>query len=198
MSSTKNSLKLIATLLALGATGVAQAHTGHGTESLMEGLSHPFGLDHLLAMVAVGLWSAKSLSLRDAWQGPTTFMSALLGSAVLGHMGWAASWMDTAIALSVVLFGLMLARQQTLGKVTGLVLIAVAASLHGVAHGAETPASGFMGYALGFMLTSACLHASGLGLGLVIQRHLQARRGLAFGVMGSALAGAGLYLFAQI
>lgn len=198
MSSTKNSLKLIATLLALGATGVAQAHTGHGTESLMEGLSHPFGLDHLLAMVAVGLWSAKSLPLREAWKGPATFMSALLVSAVLGHMGWAASWMDTAIAMSGVLFGLMLARQQTLGKVTGLALIAVAASLHGIAHGAETPATGFMSYALGFMLTSACLHASGLGLGLVIQRHLQARRGLAFGVMGSALASAGLYLFAQI
>jgi hydrogenase/urease accessory protein HupE len=66
-------------------------------------------------------------------------MSALLVSAVLGHMGLA-SWMDTAIAMSVVLFGLMLARQQTLGKVTGLALIAVAASLHGVAHGAETPA----------------------------------------------------------
>ncbi len=189
---------IIASLFALTATGFAQAHTGHGTESLMEGLAHPLGLDHLLAMFAVGLWSAKQLTQRDAWQGPATFMAALLLSATLGQMGIAAAWMETAIALSVVLFGVMLLGQQTLGKFTGLTLIAVAASLHGLAHGAETPETGFMAYAVGFMLTTACLHASGLGLGLAIQRFSNNHRGLVFGSIGSAMTGAGLYLISQI
>ena len=189
---------IIASLFALTATGFAQAHTGHGTESLMEGLAHPLGLDHLLAMFAVGLWSAKQLTPRDAWHGPATFMAALLLSATLGQMGIAAAWMETAIALSVVLFGVMLLGQQTLGKFTGLTLIAVAASLHGLAHGAETPETGFMAYAVGFMFTTACLHASGLGLGLAIQRFANNHRGLVFGSIGSAMTGAGLYLISQI
>lgn len=190
--------KIIPALFALAASGVAQAHTGHGTESLMEGLSHPLGLDHLLAMLAVGLWSAKHLSMRDAWQGPATFMTALFFSAVLGHSGFAASWMETAIAGSVVLFGLMLVGQQAFGKLTGLTLIATAAALHGLAHGAETPDSGFVTYAIGFMVTTACLHISGLSLGLAIQRFAEAYRGIAFGSIGTAMAGAGLYLFTQI
>jgi urease accessory protein len=190
--------KIIASLLAFTATGFVQAHTGHGTESLMEGLAHPLGLDHLLAMFAVGLWSAKQLTMRDAWQGPATFLAALFLSAVLGQMGFASTWMETAIALSVVLFGVMLLGQQTLGKFTGLTLIAVAASLHGLAHGAETPETGFMTYAVGFMFTTACLHASGLGLGLAIQRFADKPRGLVFGSIGSAMTGAGLYLISQI
>jgi len=184
--------------IALAASGVAQAHTGHGTESLMQGLAHPLGLDHLLAMLAVGLWSAKQLSLRDAWQGPATFMMALFFSAVLGHLGFAASWTETAIAVSVVLFGLMLVGQQAFGKLTGLTLIATAAALHGLAHGAETPDSAFVTYAIGFMVTTACLHISGLSLGLAIQRFAKTYRGIAFGSIGTAMAGAGLYLFTQI
>jgi urease accessory protein len=190
--------KFLASLLALTATGFAQAHTGHGTESLMEGLTHPLGLDHLLAMVAVGLWSVKQLTLRDAWQGPVTFMAALFFSATLGQMVFASTWMETVIALSVVLFGVMLIGQKTLGKFSGLALIAVAASLHGLAHGAETPETGFMTYAIGFMFTTAFLHASGLGLGLVIQRFADKHRGLAYGSIGSAMTGAGIYFISQI
>jgi len=194
----QNTRRLAAAAIALVASGLAQAHTGHGTESLIEGLTHPLGLDHLLAMLAVGLWSAKHLSLRDAWQGPATFMTALFFSAVLGHLGFAASWMEIAIAVSVVLFGLMLVGQQAFGKLTGLTLIATAAALHGLAHGAETPDSGFVTYAIGFMVTTACLHISGLSLGLAIQRFAKAYRGIAFGSIGTAMAGAGLYLFTQI
>jgi urease accessory protein len=194
----QNTRRFTAAAIALVASGFAQAHTGHGTESLMEGLTHPLGLDHLLAMLAVGLWSAKHLSLRNAWQGPATFMTALFFSAVLGHLGFAASWMETAIAVSVVLFGLMLVGQQAFGKLTGLTLIATAAALHGLAHGAETPDSGFVTYAIGFIVTTACLHISGLSLGLAIQRFAKAYRGIAFGSIGTAMAGAGLYLFTQI
>lgn len=189
--------RIVATVLACAALG-AQAHTGHATESLFEGLVHPFGPDHLLAMLAVGVWSVAALPAK-AWRGPVTFMLALAVSAVLGAQGVTVPYLEHAIALSVVLFGVMLwlaTRPAPAGL--GLGLIAVAASLHGLAHGAETPASGFGGYAFGFLLTTALLHLGGVGMGLGIQRWLSRRRALALGSLGATLGGAGLYLFSQI
>ncbi len=176
----------------------AQAHTGHGTHSLMEGLVHPFGMDHLLAMVAVGIWSMSTLPTRLVWQGPTSFLLALLTSATLGAMGFSLPFLEHAIALSVVLFGAMLVLRQSLPRPIGLGLIAAAASLHGLAHGVEAPESGFTGYAFGFVLTTAALHLGGLGAGLGIRRWLANHSRLALGGMGAAIAGAGLYLFTQV
>lgn len=177
----------------------AHAHTGHGTESLMEGLLHPFGTDHLLAMVAVGLWSVTALPVGRAWQGPTVFLLALMAGAVLGLVGVSPPYLEHAISLSVVMFGAMLLlATQRVAAALGLGLIALASSLHGLAHGAETPDTGFAGYAFGFLLTTAALHLSGVGLGLAIQRWLTARRGLALGGLGMALGSAGLYLFSQV
>ncbi len=188
------------TAVTLASTALAaQAHTGHGTHSLMEGLVHPFGLDHLLAMVAVGVWSVSALPQGKAWQGPTTFLLALVFSAVLGAAGFTVPYLEHAISLSVVLFGLMLiVATRPMPPVIGLGLIAVASSLHGLAHGSETPASGFAGYAIGFLLTTAVLHLSGVGVGLALQRLLAERRGIALGALGASLGGAGLFLFAQI
>jgi urease accessory protein len=177
----------------------AQAHTGHGTTSLMEGLVHPFGPDHLLAMVAVGLWSTVALPARQAWQGPAAFLLALAVSAAGGALGQTLPYLEHAVSLSVVLFGLMLAlASRRVPTPLGLGLVAAAASLHGLAHGAETPASGFAGYAVGFLLTTASLHLGGVGLGLAIRRWLTQRRGLALASVGTALGGAGLYLFSQV
>ena len=185
---------------ALATTAVAaQAHTGHGTTSLMEGLAHPFGLDHLLAMLAVGVWSVSALPAGKAWQGPATFLLALVISAALGAAGVTVPYLGHAISLSVVLFGLMLiVATRPMPPVIGLGLIAVASSLHGLAHGSETPASGFAGYAVGFLLTTAVLHLSGVGVGLALQRLLAERRGIALGALGASLGGAGLFLFAQL
>jgi urease accessory protein len=195
-TSFKNALILVAT----GAVStVASAHIGHETTSLMSGLSHPFGLDHLLAMVAVGVWSVSALPARQAWQGPVTFMAALVLSAVLGAHGVALPFLEHAIALSVVLFGAMLiAAAQPVPRIWGLGLIAAAASLHGLAHGAETPATGFVGYAGGFLLTTAALHLGGVGAGLGIRRWLAARSGVGLGILGGVLGFAGMYLFSQV
>jgi urease accessory protein len=177
----------------------AQAHTGHGTSSLMEGLFHPFGLDHLLAMVAVGIWSVSSLSAHKAWQGPATFLLALVLSAVLGKLGLTLPYLEHGVALSVVLFGAMLVlAAKPVPPAIGLGLIAAAALLHGLAHGSETPASGFAGYAVGFLFTTAALHMGGVGIGLAIRRLFAERRGIALGSLGTALGGAGLYLFTQV
>jgi urease accessory protein len=182
-----------------GLTTAAQAHTGHGVGSLMEGLAHPFGLDHLLAMVAVGVWSVAALPARKAWQGPATFMLALVASATLGMMGLTVPGLEHLVALSVVLFGAMLLlARHAMPPAIGLGLIAAAAALHGLAHGAEAPASGFAGYAIGFMATTAALHAAGVGAGLSIRRALAERGHLALGGLGAALGVAGVWLFATV
>ena len=180
--------------------GAAQAHTGHGTSSLYEGLVHPFGADHLLAMVAVGLWSVMALPARHAWWGPSTFMLALVVSAAAGAAGVQVPYLEHMVALSVVLFGLMLLVTRVhMPASLGLGLVALAASMHGLAHGSETPETGFAGYAIGFLLTTAALHAGGVLGGAALQRWLNARRAqLALGGLGALLGVAGLYLFAQL
>lgn len=195
----KNIHRLIAASLLAGLASAAQAHTGHGTHSLMQGLSHPMGLDHLLAMVAVGVWSVSALPANRAWQGPATFMLALMISAALGMVGFTVPYLEHAIALSLALFGVMLMVSRTgVPTAVGLSLIAAAASLHGLAHGTETPATGFAGYAAGFLLTTAVLHIGGVGLGLAIRRWLAARSSAVLGGVGAALGVAGLYLFGQL
>ena len=194
--------RLSAAVLMAGLAGAAQAHTGHGTHSLMAGLAHPFGLDHLLAMVAVGVWSVSALPQGKAWWGPATFLLALVASAALGAAGVTVPYLEQAIALSVVLFGAMLVLASravpAMPVAVGLGLIAAASSLHGLAHGAETPATGFAGYAAGFMLSTAVLHIGGVGVGLAIQRWLGARKGLVLGGLGAALGAAGVVLFGQL
>ena len=195
----KNIRRVAAAALLAGLAGAAQAHPGHGATSLMEGLAHPFGLDHLLAMVAVGVWSVSALPRGKAWQGPSTFLLALVASAALGAAGVTLPFLEQGVALSVVLFGalLVLARRPMPASL-GLGLVAAAASLHGLAHGAETPATGFAGYAIGFVATTALMHLGGVGAGLAIRRWLAERSGLALGSLGALLGGAGLFLFGQL
>jgi urease accessory protein len=166
---------LLASTAALVATGAAQAHTGHGAEhaahslvdSVSSGLAHPLlGPDHLLAMLAVGLWSAAALPAGRRVMGPLAFVAALMLGAALGAQGLVMPLLEPAIALSVVLMGALLLARQTLPGAAGLALVAAAGVLHGLAHGAEAPlGGGFAAYALGFMASSMALHAAGLGLG---------------------------------
>ncbi len=195
----KNIRRVAAAVLLAGLAGAAQAHTGHGTHSLMEGLVHPFGLDHLLAMVAVGVWSVTALPKNKAWQGPAVFLLALIVSATLGTMGVTVPYLEHGVSLSVVLFGLMLiVATRPMPSAIGLGLIAAASSLHGLAHGSETPETGFAGYAIGFLFTTAVLHIGGVGIGLAIKRWLGQRSGAALGGLGTGLGAAGVYLFSQL
>lgn len=195
----KNIRRVAAAALLVGLAGAAQAHTGHGTHSLMEGLVHPFGLDHLLAMVAVGVWSVSALPQGKSWQGPAAFLLALVASASLGAAGVTLPFLEHGVALSVVLFGAMLVlARRPMPASLGLGLVAAAASLHGLAHGAETPATGFAGYAAGFLATTALMHISGVGAGLAIRRWMAERSGVALGSLGAVTGGAGLYLFGQL
>ncbi len=196
---TQTARGLIAATLLAGVAGAAQAHTGHGTSSLFEGLVHPFGADHLLAMVAVGVWSVSALPANKAWQGPAAFLLALIVSATLGMLGFTVPYLEHGVSLSVVMFGAMLLlARRAMAPAIGLGLIAAAASLHGLAHGSETPESGFAGYAVGFLFTTALLHVGGVGIGLGIKRWLGERSGVVLGGLGALLSAAGLYLFGQL
>jgi len=179
--------------------GLAQAHTGHGTTGVFEGLVHPFGLDHLLAMVAVGMWSVSALPASKAWWGPATFLLTLGVSAALGAMGLTIPLLEHLISLSVVLFGVMLVfSRQKMPLAFGLGLVALASFMHGLAHGAETPDTGFAGYAAGFLLTTATLHLGGVAAGLGVRRYLARTANWVIAALGTLLGGAGLYLFSQL
>lgn len=187
----KRFLSLIALL---GAAGAASAHPGHDVTTLQAGLVHPFGLDHLLAMVAVGVWSAAALPASRRLAGPALFMTALTLGALAGAAGFSLPGIEPAIAASVVMFGLMLAGARRLGASSGLALIAVAATLHGMAHGAELPAgASFAGYAAGFLAATALLHGAGLGLGRVLLS-LQTR---VWHLLGAGVGLTGLMLLAR-
>lgn len=161
--------------LALLAAGAAQAHPGHDTTSLVDGLAHPFaGLDHLLAMVAVGLWSAAALPAGRRLAGPAVFLAMLLLGAALPLVGVQPPGVEAGVALSVTaLAGLMIAARSAALRLpvpAGLALVGVAALLHGMAHGAELGAGqSFAGYAVGFMAASALLHGTGLAVGHWLQ-----------------------------
>jgi urease accessory protein len=177
----------------------AQAHTGHGTSGLVAGLAHPFGLDHLLAMVAVGLWSVSALPASKAWWGPATFMLSLTASAAVGSMGFGLPNLEQLVSLSLVLFGLMLALfRQKMPSAFGLGMVALAASLHGLAHGSETPETGFTTYAAGFLLATAALHFGGVTAGWSIRRYFSSNATWIFTGFGSLCGGAGVYLFSQV
>ena len=196
---TRNAARSAGAALLLLAAGAAQAHTGHGTSGGVDGLAHPFGLDHLLAMVAIGVWSVSALPANKAWWGPATFLLTLVVSAALGALGFTVPFLEQLISLSVVLFGVMLVfsrLQMPVGP--GLGLVAVAASLHGLAHGAETPGTGFATYAIGFLLTTAALHFGGVMAGLGIRRYLARQVSWVVPGLGALCGGAGIYLFSQI
>ena len=177
----------------------ASAHTGHGASGLVAGLEHPFGLDHLLAMVAVGVWSVSALPADKAWWGPATFMVALVCSAAVGAAGVTVPYIENLVSLSVVLFGAMLMLSSlTLPPSIGLFLVALAASLHGLAHGSEAPASGFASYAVGFLITTATLHFGGVSAGLGLRRYYAQQSLRVVQLFGLACGAAGVYLFSQV
>lgn len=184
--------------VALLAAGAAQAHPGHDTTSLIDGLAHPFaGFDHLLAMVAVGLWSAAALPAGRRVAGPAVFLVMLLLGAALPQFGVRLPGVEAGVALSVTALGaLMIAARSTALRLpvpAGLALVGVAALLHGMAHGAELGAGqSFAGYAVGFMTTSALLH----GVGLAAGGWLQSSRAWAWRAGAALVSFGGLALLA--
>ena len=161
---------LLTTSFILAATP-AFAHVGqHLGFSAASGFGHPLmGLDHLAAMIAVGLWAAMAGGKR-IWIWPAAFVVAMLVGGFIGHAGIELPQVEPIIALSVVVLGILVATGVSAPIPVGAVLIAAFAIFHGHAHGAEAPAEGWAGYALGFAVATALLHLAGIGGGLGLQR----------------------------
>lgn len=181
---------LLAALLSLAAIP-AFAHTGHDHSfSLISGLAHPVGgLDHLLAMLAVGLWAATQQG-RVRYAAPLTFVLAMLPGAALAAAGVVLPAVEPGVALSVLALGLMVAAGSKLSARIGLPLIAAFAMLHGQAHGAEAPAAALWAYMTGFAVSTALLHSAGLLAG---SRLLQSS-GNWLRISGGLIAASGVWL----
>ena len=158
--------KLLISAAALMLPAVAFAHTGHETSGFASGLAHPFtGLDHLLAMLAVGLWAARQ-SGAARWATPVAFVLMMGVGAVAGTTQWQLPITEWMIVASVVVFGALVAFNLKLkmanSAIAGAAVAGVFAFFHGFAHGAEMPAMASLAtYGAGFMLAPAILHAAG-------------------------------------
>jgi urease accessory protein len=185
---------LLATPLLLAATP-AFAHVGqHVGFSAASGFAHPLmGLDHLAAMIAVGLWAAMAGGKR-IWIWPAAFVVGMLVGGFIGHAGIELPQVEPAIALSVVVLGALVATGVSAPVPVGAVLVAAFAIFHGHAHGAEAPAEGWAGYALGFAAATALLHFVGIGIGLGLQRTVGA---LPVRALGAATAVLGVFILMQ-
>jgi urease accessory protein len=171
---------------------VASAHVEAGrAEGLLAGLRHPVsGLDHVLAMVAVGLWGAQ-LGAPAIWLLPVTFPVVMAFGGILGLLGVPLPGVEIGIALSALVLGLAVSAAWRPPLVAAAVVVGLFAVFHGHAHGTELPAgtSGLL-YSLGFVAATGLLHATGIGIGL-IQRWEWGKRVLR--AAGAAVAAAGLY-----
>jgi urease accessory protein len=157
-------------LVALVATPAA-AHTGVGsTGSLMAGITHPLmGADHLIAMVAVGLWAALRGG-RAVWVWPAAFVTVMLAGFGLAMAGIALPAIESTILASVAVLGIAAALALRVPTVAGAAIIGVFALAHGHAHGTEIAGAAPVQYVAGFVVATAALHLVGIGLARLADR----------------------------
>lgn len=184
--------RLALTVTAVLTPSLAFAHSGgfhvHG---FMSGFEHPLaGIDHLLAMMAVGIFAARTGG-KAIIVVPSCFVAAMIAGALLGIAGIGLPSLESGIALSLVVFGAMMALAKPLPFVTAAALAALFGLFHGNAHGLEVPetASG-IAYAIGFVVATSTLHAAGALAALTLRRWPGAIRtaGIGTSLAGVALA----------
>ncbi len=161
---------IVTPLLFAIACGSAFAHTGEGgSGGFVSGFSHPIsGLDHILAMVAVGLWGAQ-LGAPQVWLLPIAFPMMMAFGGALGLMGFPLPGVEIGIASSAIALGLMVLMEvKPKLLIVSLGLVGFFALFHGHAHGTELPPgeSGLF-YSLGFVISTGLLHATGIAIGTV-------------------------------
>jgi urease accessory protein len=156
-------------LIVLGAVQVAQAHVQQGEAvSFSTGLRHPIsGLDHVVAMIAVGLWGAQ-LGAPAIWLLPVAFPMVMAFGGMLGLMGVSLPGPEIGIAASAILLGGAVMSEARPPSTVAAVVVAFFAIFHGYAHGAELPPgqNGLL-YSMGFVMATGCLHAAGISIGLI-------------------------------
>jgi urease accessory protein len=162
---------IVATVLLIVFATPALAHTGDGlVGGFLGGVAHPlFGPDHVVAMVAVGLWGA-FLGPPAIWLLPVVFPLVMALGGVLGILGVPIPGVEIGIALSAIVLGLMVALAARPPLVIAAVLVGVFAIFHGYAHGAELPpGADAVAYSLGFVVATGLLHLTGIAFGLLVR-----------------------------
>ncbi len=193
ISRTRSYFAPLATLSFALAPVLAQAHPGHDASGFAAGVSHPLhGLDHILAMVAVGLWAVQ-LGGRAKWLVPASFVSVMAIGGALGMAGVAMPFAEQGILASVLILGVLIAAAVRLPLAASMSIVGLFALCHGHAHGLEMPGTAAgLEYGAGFVIATALLHASGIMAGLMIQRFAEAKWLRATGV---AVCAASAFLF---
>jgi urease accessory protein len=131
-------------------------------------LQHPVsGLDHILAMVAVGFWGAQ-LGRPAVWLLPVTFPMVMAFGGMVGLMGFVLPGTEVGIAVSAIILGVMVALEARPPFWIAAVIVGFFAVFHGHAHGTELPEGGnALLYSIGFVVATGCLHAAGVSIGLI-------------------------------
>ncbi len=173
----------------------AWAHSGaEGANGFFAGVMHPLtGFDHLLAMVAVGIWGA-TLGRPLIWILPVAFPMLMVVGGVLGITGVPLPYIESGIASSVIVLGLAIAVAWRAPTPVAIAIVAVFGVFHGYAHGAELPtAASPAAYVAGFVLCTGTLHLAGVGIGAVkaFSKGPQFLR-----ASGGLIAAAGVWIFA--
>lgn len=190
---TMPSAAFVALLAFLAPLASLAAHPGHGEHSgaaFLTGLAHPvFGLDHLLAMAAVGLWAAQRGG-RDLWLAPGSFLVCITLGGLAGFAGWRIPGVDLWIAVSMLAFGALIAAAVRLPAAAVIAVFGGFAGFHGLAHAAEFagPAGGrgALEYATGFLLATAALHGIGIAAARALAGSAESpRSGLALRTLGA-------------
>jgi urease accessory protein len=174
----------------------AWAHVSSGeTGGFLTGIQHPVsGLDHVIAMLAVGLWGAQ-LGAPAVWILPVVFPMMMAMGGTLGLMGIPLPGVEVGIAVSAVVLGIMVLAEARLKIQLAMVIVAFFAVFHGHAHGTELPAgqSGLL-YSIGFVAATGLLHGTGIAVGII--HRWQAGR-LALRGAGSLVCASGVYFLAR-
>jgi urease accessory protein len=184
--------RVVLALAAVSWPVLAWAHVGQGrAEGLLAGLRHPVsGLDHVLAMVSVGLWGAQ-LGPPGVWLLPVTFPMVMAFGGMLGLAGVALPGVEAGVALSGLLLGAAVLTEWRPPLRAAAVIVGFFAIFHGHAHGAELPAgaSGLL-YSIGFVVATGTLHAVGILIGVI---HRWGWGRVVLRVAGAFVASAGAY-----
>jgi urease accessory protein len=184
----------LAVLLLVASVVPAMAHPGHADQSLYAGFTHPLtGIDHVMAMLCVGAWSALVGGSR-MWAWPLAFVAATIGGGLLGYAGVAMPLVEQGIAASLVVIGMLLALAIKAPTAVGLAVVAAFAIFHGHAHGAEVGQASFVPYLAGFTIATSALHVAGIGIANGLMRMFNA---IPVRLIGAATAVAGVALFAK-
>ncbi len=187
-------MKMLKIVLFLIVTQVSlMAHTGVGdTSGFIHGFSHPIGgLDHMLAMVAVGLW-ASQLGGKSLYAVPMAFVGMMLVGGIIAFLNISLPYIETAILTSVIVLGSMIAFGVKANFLISSLIVGSFAIFHGYAHGAEMPVeAGSLAYSAGFVLATSILHIIGILIGLSLAK-LQTSNFTRIG--GGVIATSGLLL----